>query len=1111
MRILLLIFLCLTFTVAHQIPVLYGSDPHTHVIRSSIKEEFVEKHLTLESEHFRSHYTPGLERQAKEILAILEKLYPVYHQKYGIELPHKTEVLVSNDATSGGWALALQNTIAIWVNDMDWNMRGTPNWLENVIAHEYAHIVSISASYKMPAWMPYVQAGSFSHSNKSGRVSAMHIFPSEVLPPWFFEGIAQYESLLQGGDRWDSHRDMILRTLTRSDSLLSWDDMSVFNGRFDNFEKAYNHGFLLVKYIAETYGEESIRMILRESARFGRLVFDNSIKAVLGITGRDLYAEWTGHLQNSYGEKLTDLGDTTQAKCLTKDGFNNFNPRFSHDEMRILFTSNGKSDSFRRTLHSYNRNDTLEEEKRIRLEMPLVRGAYTLHPTEDRLLYSSLKFPKKVSYQFKYENPVWDLFTYPLTADSAKVKFKKKELNRITTLENWTSGAFSPTGEKLAAARLINDHAYLAIGDSSGENFHLVYPAPEDSLRMRAIYSVDWSGDDRYIALSYLDRDYRKVGLYSLIDSTFHVISDTTCDSRDPRFSRDGKNLYFSSDQTGIFNIYKLELATGDLSRITNVSSGAFTPDISKDENELVYSAYTGDGYKVFLLDSLQEYGKTVNIKSRLQHGGTLSQYTPFTIGGAPRKYSSIPRKFLVIPTLISEEVLSDPHDATMGIRHTKYGAIAAIMDPLYWLDKGNSLTLFYLSESIPKQLSFLFLKDKSPNKKIATDYGAMFDTRLFPFDASLFYFGRNIPASNDFVHNNLGYDTLETLDYSLQPKAVQLKLSYPVNGINICYFSSYFLYKLQIAMGTSYFNYIASTNMRNGILLHLDHMQSSARQPISPRGFAAKLQWEVNNATFVDQEEVLLIEDGKIKENSHPYLFNIFKGSVRYAKPTFVNANVDVEYSLDASYLHVSQKTESMIDSLYNQALQKEKYDRNLPSLFVPAMQLPGYSYYYHADSTAHYLTDEDGVPTDTVYTTEDSVVVSGNAIVAGNISYRFPLLKKPISRKVGFIYFDRLFGAINGGGALTGDSFTGLPRKSLSDALFYYGAELRLRTITFSNFPLSLALRWDRGISKKVPEEARGHRFSLNLGFSFDNWGIISEPDGVQGRFTPSYLKKR
>jgi len=84
---------------------------------------------------------------------------------------------------------------------------------------------------------------------------------------------------------------MILRTLTLSNKLNSWDHMQVMTGKEDDYEKTYDHGFSLVAYIANHYGYNKIVSLLRENAIVYRLGFDASVKAVLGISARTLYGQ----------------------------------------------------------------------------------------------------------------------------------------------------------------------------------------------------------------------------------------------------------------------------------------------------------------------------------------------------------------------------------------------------------------------------------------------------------------------------------------------------------------------------------------------------------------------------------------------------------------------------------------------------------------------------------------------------------------------------------------------------------------------------------------------------------------------------------------------------
>jgi len=730
-------------------------------------------HYTFETEHFILSYDKSLEHSAREIATILERLYPIYRDKYAIVLPRKTNVLVSNSAFSGGWALSIQNTIAIWVNDMDWNMRGTPDWLENVVAHEYAHIVSISNSYKMPYWMPYFQVGYFNHPNEKNTAEIMHIFPSDILPPWFYEGIAQYESTKNDGDSWDSHRDMILRTLTLNDALLSWDKMSVFTGRADDYEKVYNHGFSLIKYIAETYGEDKILAITKESARFVRLVFDNSIKSVLGISGRQLYAEWKLYLQKKYTEQKENLGELTQDKKLTELGFDNFWAKYSKDKEKIYFLSNMAGESFFKMLYeleiknekdSLNVSDTSNSEGveggdrqapldtnniKIRMVAPQINQFYSIDSVGDVIYMSAASLRSRLPHNQGGEF-VYDIHKSTLPTDTTRraLRTSIRSAEQLTFRENLQNPVFSPDGKQIAAIKHDRDMHFLVIGNADGTGFEEVYPPRNDEkLKIRTMFSLDWSSDGDNIAMSYFDRDYRKVGIYDLPSKTFHSISDNTCDDRDPRFSRDGKTLYFSSDRTRIFNIYRTN--GGDVEQITNVLGGAFAPDISEDENEIIYSAYAADGYKIFKAKITPPEEKMgIMLEDRI-----LPNISGEFLSGSRRNYSYFPRKWLVIPTILSESVVADNDNPYKGVQQFKYGAVIGIMDPIYWLEKGNMLTLFYLTGNLFKQISAPFT-DMSRNLLVPYDFGAMYDSYIFPIDISILYFTRNVPTESNFIHN---------------------------------------------------------------------------------------------------------------------------------------------------------------------------------------------------------------------------------------------------------------------------------------------------------------------------------------------------------------------
>src|SRR5207245_9079600 len=66
---------------------------------------------------------------------------------------------------------------------------------------------------------------------------------------------------------------------------------------------------------------------------------------------------------------------------------------------------------------------------------------------------------------------------------------------------------------------------------------------------------------------------------------------------RDPAWSPDGRYLLFSSDRTGIFNVYAFRVEDRTLWRVTNVVLGAFEPEVSPDGTQLALVTYGALGY----------------------------------------------------------------------------------------------------------------------------------------------------------------------------------------------------------------------------------------------------------------------------------------------------------------------------------------------------------------------------------------------------------------------------------------------------------------------------------------------------------------------------------
>ena len=96
------------------------------------------------------------------------------------------------------------NRIEIFASALDFEFRGTHNWLRNVITHEFTHMVQIQASLKMSKNMPAIYLQWINYENER-RPDVLYGYPNVIVsypisgvgvPAWFAEGVAQYLSLI---------------------------------------------------------------------------------------------------------------------------------------------------------------------------------------------------------------------------------------------------------------------------------------------------------------------------------------------------------------------------------------------------------------------------------------------------------------------------------------------------------------------------------------------------------------------------------------------------------------------------------------------------------------------------------------------------------------------------------------------------------------------------------------------------------------------------------------------------------------------------------------------------------------------------------------------------
>ncbi|MFZ1730229.1 MAG: BamA/TamA family outer membrane protein [Bacteroidota bacterium] len=550
--------------------------------------------FTITTKHFYVHYHEGAEHTARVAAKVAEDVYGPVTSLYNHE-PDTRVSLIMKDISdySNGAAYFFNNKIEIWASPLDFELRGTHNWLRNVIAHEFTHIIQIQAAMKFGRRVPALTFQWFGYEKERRKdvlygfpnLLVSYPFPGVIVPPWFAEGTAQFQRGLLGYEHWDAHRDMILRSYVLTDSMLSWGEMSAFGKTSLGNESVYNAGYNLTRYIAKKYGEDKLPAITHEMSKPFVFTVDAAIDNVLGITGKELYNEWAASLKGEYDSRIAPvLKQRVEGDLIGEVGFGNFHPEWSPDGSKLAYVSNKTSDYFGQSA-IYIRDTSATEEKMI---APGVRSTLSWSPDGKKIVYSKYNDPSVYGHLY------YDLYVYDL---------EKEEEEPLTHGLRAFNPAWSPDGSKIAFATANDGTINLGLVNADGSGFR----ALTSFTQSEQVFTPKWSTDGKWILFAFSGRTKRQIARVHPDSTGFEVIlAHLLYDYRDPRMTPDGTAVLYVSDRTGIFNIYRHELQGNNAdAQLTNVVGGAFMPDINSD-GDLVYSSYTANGYKIARLQNPQ-------------------------------------------------------------------------------------------------------------------------------------------------------------------------------------------------------------------------------------------------------------------------------------------------------------------------------------------------------------------------------------------------------------------------------------------------------------------------------------------------------------------------
>jgi len=175
-----------------------------------------------------------------------------------------------------------------------------------------------------------------------------------------------------------------------------------------------------------------------------------------------------------------------------------------------------------------------------------------------------------------------------------------KEEEQITFFRRAINPILSPCGEKIVFVTIKDGNSNLVIRNLDEEGKETVIT---DFSNGEQLFAANFSPDGKKIVFDYSINHGRDIFVYEIESEKISLLVNGDYDSRNPFYSPDGKWLYYSSDQTGIFNIYRKSLDNSETQLLTNVLGGAFMPTVN-EQGVLCFSLFNESEYRISVLEN---------------------------------------------------------------------------------------------------------------------------------------------------------------------------------------------------------------------------------------------------------------------------------------------------------------------------------------------------------------------------------------------------------------------------------------------------------------------------------------------------------------------------
>jgi hypothetical protein len=513
---------------------------------------------TIETRHFRVHFTPPLEHQARRAAVNAERAYT----ELSTELvpPRGPIDLVVSDNVDyvNGYATPFpSNRIVVFTHpptDAS-GLRRYDDWNRLVVLHELAHIFHLDRSRGI--WR--VGQAIFGRNPL--------LFPNLYQPSWVIEGLAvYYESRLTGYGRLESsEHSMIARASALANRLPTLQELAPGTSRFPGGVVVYVYGSLLFDYLSRTRGPASIREFVERGSKTPLPFFLTPVsRGAFGMSFQTAWRQWRDSLVREMRRPREVMPGWQQ---VTNTGRLALFPRWLSDTSLIYAGDKGRETPSAYEVSLSGRERRIGRRNGVSPNVRLPDGS---------ILFSQPDFLDP--YHIRND----------LYVQRNRVETRLTRGARLSSPDARADGEIVAVQDVPATTRLVR----LSRG------VRAIVPLTQASLDVQWS-DPRWSPDGSRIAAVRQTQGRSEIVILTDLGEIIDSFGATHAINSSPSWSSDGKRIYFSSERSGLPQIYVADVTSFSprVARMTDAATGVFSPEASRDRSRLAALLFSADGY----------------------------------------------------------------------------------------------------------------------------------------------------------------------------------------------------------------------------------------------------------------------------------------------------------------------------------------------------------------------------------------------------------------------------------------------------------------------------------------------------------------------------------